>query len=74
MEMRETPPSSNLQLVSWKKGASQRSWSWPQEGKCPLQDRRQETPGKKDTSLLVRKEEAGPGVAANACNPNTLRG
>jgi hypothetical protein len=32
----------NLFLVSWKNSVSVRSWSWPQKGKCPPQDREAE--------------------------------
>lgn len=56
--MRETLNSSSEELVSWKKGASQRSWSWPQEGTCPPQDREAGNSSNEETALLVLKEEA----------------
>lgn len=54
--MRETLPSANEELVSCRKGASQRSWSWPQAGTGTPQDREAGKPFKEDTSLLSLKE------------------
>lgn len=53
--MRETLPSSNEELVSWGKGVSQRSWSWPQGTSSP-QDREAGKSPKDGSSLGGLKE------------------
>lgn len=55
--MRGTPTSFHWELVSWEKGASQRSWSCHKQKHIHHKTERQETPWKKDSSLLVLKVE-----------------
>lgn len=53
--MRETLPSASEELVSWGKGASQISWSWPQGTDTP-QDREAGKSSREDSSLVGLKE------------------